>query len=159
VLNCFATVLFLRKFFPQNYLPIISSRSDRFFCAKLSITKDIPTKKNGIVGYPYLGAVAKIADEAGTAHARLVAPKVMRTGKRFAALGALKRLVQGGNIVGVLLEVPVLRIHDNLVWIRIRMRILLFSSLTFKMPTKNKKKFSCVLLFEGTFTSFFKEKS
>jgi DNA-directed RNA polymerase subunit RPC12/RpoP len=46
---------------------------------------------------------------------------------------------------------PVLRIHDILVypdpdprihasewWIRIRIRILLFSSLTFKMPTKNK---------------------
>ncbi len=35
----------------------------------------------------------------------------------------------------------VLRIHDILVWIRIRMRIriLLFSSLTFKMPTKIKK--------------------
>jgi hypothetical protein len=40
-------------------------------------------------------------------------------------------------------------------------RILLFSSLTFKMPTKNKfkKKFFCLLLFEGTFTSFFKDKS
>ncbi len=46
----------------------------------------------------------------------------MRTGKGFAALHALERLVQGGNIVGVLLEVPVLRIHDILVWIRIRMR-------------------------------------
>jgi hypothetical protein len=31
----------------------------------------------------------------------------------------------------------VLRIHDILVWIRMRIRILLFSSLTFKMPTKN----------------------
>jgi hypothetical protein len=85
--------------------------------------KAIQTKKSGIVGYPYLGTVAKIADEAGTAHARLVAPKVMRTGKRFAALRALEGFVQGGNIVGVLLEVPVLRIHDILVWIRIRMRI------------------------------------
>ncbi len=39
---------------------------------------------------------------------------------------------------------PVLRIHDILMWIhvseqwiRIRIRILLFSSLTFKIPTKN----------------------
>ncbi len=32
------------------------------------------------------------------------------------------------------------RIHDILVWIRMRIRILLFSSLTFKMPTKNKFK-------------------
>ena len=68
-----------------------------------------------MVSARYLGTVAKIADEAGTAHAGLVAPKVMRTGKRFAALRALERLVQGGNIVGVLLEVPVLRIHDILV--------------------------------------------
>jgi hypothetical protein len=39
-------------------------------------------------------------------------------------------------------------------------RILLFSSLTFKMTTKNKffKKNFCLLLFEGTFTSFFKDK-
>jgi hypothetical protein len=39
-------------------------------------------------------------------------------------------------------------------------RILLFLSLNFKMPTKNyfKKKFFCILLFEGTFTSFFKDK-
>jgi hypothetical protein len=54
------------------------------------------------------------------------------------------------------------------VWIRIRgsmpltngirIRILLFSPLTFKTPTKNKfkKKF---LLLEGTFTSFFKDKN
>jgi hypothetical protein len=34
---------------------------------------------------------------------------------------------------------PVLRIHDMWVWIRMlmRIRILLFSSLTFKTPTKN----------------------
>jgi hypothetical protein len=39
------------------------------------------------------------------------------------------------------------------------MRILLFSSLTFQTPTKNKfKKFFCILLFEGTFTSFFEDK-
>jgi hypothetical protein len=31
----------------------------------------------------------------------------------------------------------VLRIYDILVWIRIRIRILLFSSLTIKTPTKN----------------------
>jgi hypothetical protein len=31
-----------------------------------------------------------------------------------------------------------------------------FSSLTFKTPTK--KKFFCLLLFEGTFTSFYKDK-
>jgi hypothetical protein len=39
-------------------------------------------------------------------------------------------------------------------------RILLFSSLTFKMPAKTnlKKKFFCILLFEDTFTSFFKAK-
>jgi hypothetical protein len=45
-------------------------------------------------------------------------------------------------------------------WIRIR--ILLFSSLTFKVPTKNKHffpKLLCLFLFEGTFTSFFKDKS
>ncbi len=30
-----------------------------------------------------------------------------------------------------------LRIHDILMWIRIRMRILLFSSQTFQMPTEN----------------------
>jgi hypothetical protein len=53
---------------------------------------------------------------------------------------------------------PVLRIHDFLVWIRIR--ILPFLSLTFKTPTKNLffKKFFCLLLFEGSFTSFFKVK-
>ncbi len=72
----------------------------------------------------------------------------------------------------------VLRIHDILWWIRIRIRgsmpltngsgsrfgsgsrILLFSALTFKMPTKKlfKKKFFFILLFEGTFTSFSKGK-
>jgi hypothetical protein len=42
----------------------------------------------------------------------------------------------------------------------IRIRILLFSSLTFKTPTKNKfkKKFFCPFLFEVTFASFFKDK-
>ncbi len=35
-------------------------------------------------------------------------------------------------------------------------RIVLFSSLTVKTPTKNK--FFCLLLFEGTFTYFFKDK-
>ncbi len=39
-------------------------------------------------------------------------------------------------------------------------RILLFSSLTFNMPAKNKflTQFFLLLLFEGTFTSFFKDK-
>ncbi len=53
------------------------------------------------------------------------------------------------------------RIHARDYWIR----ILLFSSLTFKMPTKNKKqktktkkKFFCLLLIEDTSTSFFKDK-
>ncbi len=46
-----------------------------------------------------------------------------------------------------------IRIHASDKWIR----VLLFSSLTFKMPTENlsKKKFFC---FEGTFTSFFIDK-
>ncbi len=41
-----------------------------------------------------------------------------------------------------------------------RIRILLFSSLTFKTPTKNLIfifLFFCTLLFEGTVTSFFKD--
>ncbi len=43
-------------------------------------------------------------------------------------------------------------------WIRIR--ILLFSSVTFKTSTKNYffPSIFCFLLFEGTFTSFFKDK-
>jgi hypothetical protein len=63
----------------------------------------------------------------------------------------------------------VFRIHDNSVWIPIWIRGSMpltigsgscFLSLTFKMPTKNKflNKFFCLLLFEGTFTSFFKDK-
>ncbi len=62
------------------------------------------------------------------------------------------------------------RIHDIVVWIRIRIRgsmpltngsgswirILLFSSLTFK--NHQKTNFFFLLLFEGTFTSFFKDK-
>ncbi len=45
------------------------------------------------------------------------------------------------------------RIHASDLWIR----ILLFSSLTFKMPTKTifVKTFSCLLLFEGTFLHSF----
>ncbi len=42
--------------------------------------------------------------------------------------------------------------------IRIRLRILLFSSMTFKMPTTQDKfflSFFCLVLFECTFTSFF----
>ena len=74
---------------------------------------------------------------------------------------------------------PVLRIDDILGWIRIRgsmplinvsgfgygsgssIRILLFSSLTFKMPTKDKffnTIFAALSLFEAKFKSFFKEK-
>ncbi len=50
-----------------------------------------------------------------------------------------------------------MRIRASDQWIRIR--ILLFKSLTFKRPTKYwfKKKF-CLLLFENTFTSFFRDK-
>ncbi len=68
----------------------------------------------------------------------------------------------------------VFRIRDILLWIRIRIRgsmpltngsgswirILLLSSLTFKMPTKNyfsKKAFQLITFWEGTFTSFFKD--
>ncbi len=63
---------------------------------------------------------------------------------------------------------PVFRIHDILVWIRIRVRISgpmpltngQFSSLTFKMPTKTNflANFFCLLLYEGTLTSFFTDK-
>ncbi len=51
---------------------------------------------------------------------------------------------------------PDQRIHAFDKWIR----ILLFSSLTFKMPTKNyfsKKEFLLITFWEGTFTSFFKD--
>jgi hypothetical protein len=67
--------------------------------------------------------------------------------------------------------VPLLRIRDILVRIRILgsvpltngsgFRILLFSSVTFKTPTKNiffLSKFLCSFLFEGIFTSFCKDK-
>ncbi len=49
-------------------------------------------------------------------------------------------------------------IHDSDLWIRIR--ILLFSSCQPRCQPKInlKKKFFCILLFEGTFTSFFKDK-
>ncbi len=40
----------------------------------------------------------------------------------------------------------------------LRIRILLFTSVMFKMPTK-KYFLSFLLIFEGTFTSIFKEKS
>ncbi len=51
-------------------------------------------------------------------------------------------------------------IRDVLVRIRILIRILLFSSVTFKMPTKNVffSKFFCLLPFKGTFPSFLKDK-
>jgi hypothetical protein len=52
-----------------------------------------------------------------------------------------------------------LRIRDMLVRIRIRLRILLFSSVTFKMATKNSVfNFFRLLLFEAIFTAFFKDK-
>ncbi len=65
----------------------------------------------------------------------------------------------------------VFRIHDILVWMRIRIRgwmpltngsgSLLFSPLTFKMPTKInlKKSLSAYYFFKGIFTSFLKIKS
>jgi hypothetical protein len=54
---------------------------------------------------------------------------------------------------------PVLRICVILVRIRIRLRILPFSSLTFKTATKKfAYKVFCLIRFEGTFTSFFKDK-
>jgi hypothetical protein len=46
------------------------------------------------------------------------------------------------------------RIHAADLWIRMRIRILLFSSVTFKTSTKNVLH----ITFEGTFTSFFKDK-
>jgi hypothetical protein len=54
----------------------------------------------------------------------------------------------------------VLRIHDILVWIRMRILILLFSSLTFKTQKKKmfQQNFFCILLFEATFPPFFKDK-
>jgi hypothetical protein len=63
----------------------------------------------------------------------------------------------------------VLRIHDILLWIRIRIRGSMpltngFGFCYFRhRPSRrqlntNKKKFFCLLLFEGTFTSFFKVK-
>jgi hypothetical protein len=51
---------------------------------------------------------------------------------------------------------------DPGIWMWIRLRILLFSSVTFKMPTKIiffSLKFLCLLLSEGIFTQFFKDKS
>jgi hypothetical protein len=55
---------------------------------------------------------------------------------------------------------PDLRIHASDYWIRIQIRILLFSSLTFKTPRNNYifKRFFCLLLFEDAFTSCFKDK-
>jgi hypothetical protein len=49
---------------------------------------------------------------------------------------------------------PWIRTTD--LWIRIRLRILLFSSATFKISTTTN---FCLLLFEVTFTLFFKNKS
>jgi hypothetical protein len=50
----------------------------------------------------------------------------------------------------------VLQIREILVWIRIR--ILLFSSSPFKTQTKSFSACSFTVLFECTFTSFFKNK-
>jgi hypothetical protein len=49
---------------------------------------------------------------------------------------------------------PVPRIRTT--YLQFRIQILLFSSVTFKMP--KKIHIFCLLLFEGTFTSFFKDK-
>ncbi len=50
---------------------------------------------------------------------------------------------------------PRIRTSDK----RILIRILLFSSVTFRMAIKKKiPNFFCLLLFEATFTSFFKDK-
>jgi hypothetical protein len=74
------------------------------------------------------------------------------------------------------LSLPVLRIHDILVWIRTRIWICGSMPLTYgsgfgsgscyfrhwltrsRQKTNFKKKFFCLLLFEGTFASFFKDK-
>ncbi len=49
-------------------------------------------------------------------------------------------------------SIPLIRI-----WIRMRIRILLFSSVTFNQQ-KNFSKLLCSVLLKGTFTSFFKDK-
>jgi hypothetical protein len=59
---------------------------------------------------------------------------------------------------------PVLQIHDILVWIRIRIRGSMpltngsGSGSCFFFRHEPRQKFFCLLLFEGTFTSFFKDK-
>ncbi len=50
---------------------------------------------------------------------------------------------------------PQIRTFDK----RIRLWLLLFSSVTFETQKKNLKKVLCLLLFEDTFTPFFKDKS
>jgi hypothetical protein len=70
-----------------------------------------------------------------------------------------------------LLLTAVLRIHDFLVWIRIRIRgsiplangsgsgsFYFIIDLQDANKKQTNKKFFCILLFEGTFTSFFKGK-
>jgi hypothetical protein len=54
---------------------------------------------------------------------------------------------------------PKTRIRTTDLWIWIR--LLLFSSVTFKMQTKKNffPNFICLLIFEGTFTSFFQDKN
>ncbi len=54
---------------------------------------------------------------------------------------------------GVSMQSPVLRIPDILVRIRIRRSAIFISNL------QDASKFLCLLLFEGTFTSFYKDKS
>ncbi len=56
----------------------------------------------------------------------------------------------------------VLRIHDILVWIRIRRSMPLTNLdppfFVTDLQEANKKLIFCLLLFEGTLTSFFKDK-
>ncbi len=76
------------------------------------------------------------------------------------------------HMVGFTISAAVFRIHDILMWIRIRGSVPLTTgsgcgsgscyirSLPSRRKQKNKnKKFFCLLLFEGIFKSFFKDKS
>ncbi len=74
------------------------------------------------------------------------------------AIGQLRRTISPCNPLGEGGD-AVFGIRDIL--IRIRMRILLFSSVTLKCQQKIiffSPKFLCIFLFEGTFTSFFEDK-
>ncbi len=61
-------------------------------------------------------------------------------------------------VVEIIANLAVFRIHDILEWIRIRIR----GSIALKNGSGSwtifLKHFFCLLLFEGTFTSFFKDK-